>query len=61
MLFRSTPVKKEEVSQYLDETSKNSRTIFPTDDDLKNSEFQLDVENALPIYSSFWEKLKIGE
>ncbi len=57
----TTPVKKEEVSQYLDETSKNSRTIFPTDDDLKKSEFQLDVENALPIYSSFWEKLKIGE
>ena len=57
----TTPVKKDDVAQYLDEKSKNSRTIFPTDEDLKNSEFQLDVEEALPIYSAFWEKLKIGE
>lgn len=57
----TTPVDKSEVTQYLDEDTKNSRTIFPTNEDLVNSEFQLDVEEALPIYSAYWEKLKIGD
>lgn len=37
---------------------KNNRIIYPNEDDLKNSEFQLDVEDALPIYEKYWEMLK---
>lgn len=55
----STPIKKELIEQYLDDTAKNSRIIFPTDEDLTNSEVQIDVEEALPIYNKYWEKLKI--
>ena len=42
-------------------TSQLNRINNYSYNDLKNSEFQLDVEEALPIYSAFWEKLKIGE
>lgn len=52
-------VKKEIVGKYLDENAKNSRIIFPTDEDLQNSEFQLNIEDALPIYSEYWNKLKV--
>lgn len=57
----TTPVKKEIAAQYLDNNSLNSRIIFPTDEDLKNSEFQLDVGDALNTYNEYWNKLKIGE
>ena len=53
-------VKQEIVGQYLDENAKNSRIIFPTNEDLQNSEFQLNIEEALPIYSQYWNKLKVG-
>ena len=53
-------IKQEIVGQYLDENAKNSRIIFPTDEDLQNSEFQLNIEEALPIYSQYWNKLKVG-
>ena len=29
-------------------------------EDLQNSEFQLNIEEALPIYSQYWNKLKVG-
>ena len=57
----TTPVKKEEVVEFLTDDAKNSKIIFPDDKDLKNAEFQLSVEEALPVYNKFWEKLKIGE
>lgn len=57
----ATPLNKTEVEQYLDDDAKDSKIIFPSNEDLINSEFQLDVEEALPIYSAYWEKLKIGE
>ncbi len=37
----------------------SNRTIYPTDEDLKNSEFQVDFgDEALKVYEKFWEKLK---
>ena len=56
----ASPLKQEVVGKYLDENAKNSRIIFPTDEDLQNSEFQLNIEEALPIYSQYWNKLKVG-
>ncbi len=37
---------------------KNNRTIYPNDEDLKNSEFQNDVGEALKVYEKYWEMLK---
>ncbi len=56
----ATPLKKESVEKYLDNKTVNSRIIFPNDDDLKNSEIQLNIEEALPVYNDFWNKLKIS-
>ncbi len=42
----------------LDEKTKNNRIIYPTDEDLKNSELQIDVGEALPVYEKYWEMLK---
>lgn len=56
----ATPLIKESVAEYLDNNTKNSRIIFPNSDDLNNSEIQLNIEDALPIYNDFWHKLKIG-
>ena len=53
--------KTRNVGKYLDENANNIRIIFPTGEDLQNSEFQLNIEEALPIYSKFWNKLKIGD
>ena len=57
----ASPLKQEVVGKYLDENAKNSRIIFPTDEDLQNSEFQLNIEEALPIYSEYWNKLKVNQ
>ncbi len=56
----ATPLKKESVEQYLDNATKNSRIIFPSNEDLKNSEIQLNIEEALPVYNDYWNKLKIS-
>lgn len=38
------------------------RIIYPADEDLKNSEFLVDVGNeALKIYEQYWERLKTGK
>lgn len=42
----------------LDEATKNNRIIYPNEEDLKNSELQTDVGEALGIYEKYWEKLK---
>lgn len=44
--------------ELLDEKTRNNRTIYPNEDDLLNSEFQIDVGEVLPTYEKYWEKLK---
>ena len=44
----------------LDKEVRNNRTVYPTQDDLKNSEFQTDVGDAITVYEKYWEKLKTG-
>ncbi len=45
----------------LDDETKNNRIIYPTEEDLKNSEFQIDVGEALGVYEKYWEMLKAGQ
>ncbi len=45
--------------EHLDEVTKNSRIIFPIEEDLVNSEMQDSVGDAITTYQSFWEKLKV--
>ena len=42
----------------LDEDVRNDRSVYPTAADLKNSEFQTDVGEAITVYQKFWERLK---
>ncbi|RXJ67662.1 spermidine/putrescine ABC transporter substrate-binding protein PotD [Halarcobacter ebronensis] len=44
--------------ELLEDTVRNNRMIYPSDEDLKNSEFQTDVGKALPVYEKYWEMLK---
>jgi len=45
----------------LEEKVRNNRIVYPTEEDLKNAEFQIDVGTALPKYQEYWEKLKSGK
>lgn len=47
-----------EAIKLLDEKTRNNRIVYPTSEDLKNSEFQSDVGEVLPVYEKYWEKLK---
>jgi spermidine/putrescine transport system substrate-binding protein len=44
----------------LDEAVRTNRTVYPTDEDLRGSEFQNDVGSAIAIYTKYWELLKAG-
>jgi spermidine/putrescine transport system substrate-binding protein len=44
----------------LDADTLNNRTIYPTDADLKNAEFQSDVGEAITVYEKYWTQLKAG-
>jgi spermidine/putrescine transport system substrate-binding protein len=44
----------------LDEEVRNNRTVYPTEADLKNAEYQTDVGDAILVYEKFWERLKTG-
>jgi len=44
----------------LDETLRNDRTVYPNTMDLKNTEFQVDVGDAVKVYEKYWELLKAG-
>jgi spermidine/putrescine transport system substrate-binding protein len=39
---------------------RDNRMVFPSQDDLKNSEFQIDVGEATYVYERYWELLKVG-
>jgi spermidine/putrescine transport system substrate-binding protein len=44
--------------ELLDEKTRNNRIVYPNDEDLVNSELQLDVGESLPVYEKYWEMLK---
>ncbi len=44
----------------MSESARKNHTIYPTDSDLQNAEFQLDVGDAITVYEKYWEKLKAG-
>jgi spermidine/putrescine transport system substrate-binding protein len=44
----------------LDEEVRSNRTVYPSDADLKNAEFQTDVGAAITVYEKYWELLKAG-
>lgn len=46
------------VKSLLDPEMAQSNVIYPTPENLKNSEFTLDVGSALPIYDKYWELFK---
>ncbi len=45
--------------EHLDESTKNSRIIFPNTTDLTNAEMQDSVGEAITIYQKYWEQLKV--
>jgi spermidine/putrescine transport system substrate-binding protein len=44
----------------LDESLRDNRTVYPNALDLKNTEFQVDVGDAIKVYEKYWELLKAG-
>lgn len=44
----------------LPEEVRNNRIAYPTEADLKNAEFEVDVGEALSIYEKYWQQLKAG-
>ena len=44
----------------LDKDFRDNRMVFPSQDDLKHSEFQIDVGEATYVYERYWELLKVG-
>jgi spermidine/putrescine transport system substrate-binding protein len=49
-----------EAIKLLPESLRNNRIVYPTEEDLKNAEFQTDVGQALPLYEKYWQRLKSG-
>lgn len=49
-----------EAIKLLPESLRNNRIVYPTEEDLKNAEFQTDVGRALPLYEKYWQRLKSG-
>ncbi len=47
--------------ELMDEESRNDHLLNPTAEDLKGSEFQDDIGDAILIYEKYWEKLKTGK
>lgn len=45
--------------EFLDESTKTSRIIFPNEEDLVNAEMQDSVGDAITIYQKYWEQLKV--
>lgn len=49
-----------ETMKLLDKKTRENRIIYPNKEDLKKSEFQIDVGKSITIYEQYWEKLKTG-
>lgn len=48
-----------EAIKLLPEKVRENRIIYPTEEDLKNSEFQVDVGSSMLVYEKYWEMLKV--
>lgn len=55
----STP--NQEAKSHLSEELRDSRLIFPTAEDLQNSEVTMGVGEAKAVYERLWEQLKAGK
>lgn len=44
----------------LDDSMRNNRTVYPNTMDLRSTEFQVDVGDAIKVYEKYWELLKAG-
>jgi len=44
----------------LDQKVSQNRIVYPTAEDLNNSEFQIDVGESIKLYERYWEQLKTG-
>jgi len=49
-----------EAQKLLDPAIRADRTCYPTEEDLKNGEFQTDIGDAALVYEKYWEMLKAG-
>ncbi len=49
-----------EAVKLLPEKLKQNRIIFPAEEDIRESEFQMDLGNAVTIYEKYWGLLKTG-
>lgn len=45
----------------LSKSVQSNRIIYPTAQDLKNSEFQTDIGPAVKVYEKYWERFKAGK
>jgi spermidine/putrescine transport system substrate-binding protein len=46
--------------QLLPKGIRANRVVYPTPEELKGSEFQTDVGDAIGVYEKYWEMLKVG-
>lgn len=44
----------------LDEELRENRTVYPTEQELRGGEFQVDVGEALLLYQRYWDQLRAG-
>lgn len=44
----------------LPEKTRSNRMIYPSEEDLKKAEMQVDVGEAITIYEKYWSMLKVG-
>ena len=44
----------------LPEKVRNNPIVNPSDDDLKNAEYEVDIGDAILIYQKYWQQLKAG-
>lgn len=45
----------------LDETIRNDKTIFPSEDVIQKGSFHIDLEESNILYENYWQKLKAGQ
>ncbi len=50
-----------DVKKHLDKDMAESKLIFPTKAEIKNSEFTKGLGDVQKVYEKYWEELKIGE
>jgi spermidine/putrescine transport system substrate-binding protein len=49
-----------EAFKLLPESTRSNRMIYPTDEDRKKAEMQVDVGDAIAVYERYWSLLKVG-